>query len=189
MSDITAEQAAVIERGIDLLEKFARAWRDNLPLDTLTQTHTAALVAELRALLPQPDADAPECPNCHHKDNRHNYQECDDISCDCPFPKFALDAARALVAATAEAFLAGRPAERRVRVFNRGDDEPADHPKVKDADGDAWIKRPSGKWRIEANVKSGDPELDIRGQSRGTDWASLLLDFGPLTEVLDGGQS
>lgn len=147
------------------------------------------LVAELRALLPQP---APTCPNCGHADRDHGDEgtHCWISGCDCPIPGAALPTVRALLAAERDS----KPAPAKPRVWTAGEPEPEGVDRVRDSDddddrsnGDIWIKRPSGKWRLEKNILAGDGDLDLYNQPKGMQWAHLLNEYGPLTEVIADG--
>lgn len=133
------------------------------------------VAAELRALLPV--ADQPECPNCHHKDREHGDRGCGHSAdepenwCDCPIGAHALNNVRALVAATVEHMRAGKPAERKPRVWHEGDEEPKGVRAVVDRNG-CWWYRTGGSWAYATwNLA----------------WETLAREESPLTEVLDGG--
>jgi hypothetical protein len=79
-------------------------------------------------------------------------------------------------------------AERVARVWHAGDPEPEGVERVRDSDGDVWVLRPTGLWRMEANVKAGHPETSMLGAPRGAEWVELAAAWEPLTEVLSGGE-
>lgn len=61
------------------------------------------------------------------------------------------------------------------RVWNRGDDEPADHPQVRDCHGDVWT------W-VPGTFEWSSPE------TQNCAWSYMARKWAPLTEVLEGGR-
>lgn len=76
-----------------------------------------------------------------------------------------------------------------LRVWVEGDPEPTDVRRVRDHEGDVWVQRPTGLWRIEANVRASGSEMDWRGRLLGASWRELLANYGPLVEAPNGGVS
>lgn len=142
------------------------------------------LVAELRALLPQP---APTCPNCRHADDRHGVGSgCREVIgdpataapyplCPCAITHAALPQVRALLAAERDS--KGDPAE--PRVWNEGDADPSNDgvTELRDAHGSTWFAQRAG-WSIHYANQWGEPDQT---------WREMDSDLFPFTEVLAGG--
>lgn len=163
--------AELIERAADFLRTVQDMGELNWPGDT-ERTTARLLVAELRALLPQPE---PTCPNCGHRDKDHeNDAGCwvNGVSCECWITKYALPQVRALLAAERDA----KPAVRQPRVWNVGAPQPEVGTVIEDRDGDLYQRHESGWYGLHEGVRCGSADA----------WTHRLM-YAPLTEVLPGG--
>jgi hypothetical protein len=173
MSSDLDRQAAVIARAATDLDQWAAEWAERWPEDTLTPLGMGDLAIDLRALLPQSPCDVAvrvatkvrgraaflewtcELPAGHegqHRDEDSGPWSVEDAT----------------------------PARPEPRVWNAGDPEPEDVERVCDHEGDIWVKRPWGLWRIESNIRNGESEQNSYGRPLGTKWEHLAVDFGPL---------
>jgi hypothetical protein len=180
MSSDLDRQATVIARAATDLDQWAAEWAERWPEDKLTPLGMGDLAIDLRALLPEPPCEVAvrvatkvrgraaflewtcELPSGHegqHQDEDSGPWSVEDAT----------------------------PARPEPRVWNAGDPEPEGVERVCGRVAGAWIKRPSGKWRLEKNILAGDGELNFYSQPKGMQWAHLLDEYGPLTEVRAGG--